>query len=236
MFKAIETKNKSHIVRNEILDMILKGVFKPDDKLPVENELAKLFNVSRVTIREAITELRLMGVVEVKHGEGTYIKEADISFYMEPLLPMLLLSEDKTNALYEARMFIESGTAFLAAKNRTEEQLDKLKKLQGKMEKKKVEKDLKEYAILIEEFHRYIAEISGNDFLYKIYTTVNYIYKACIEQAILGNASMLFLEPEHYDILEAISQKDPELAEHKMRIHIQSSKDFFLNSINNKIS
>ena len=230
MFKEIETRSKSDLVKKQIMDLILNGVYKPEDKLPVENELAKLFNVSRATIRQAIAELKLMGIVEVRHGDGTYIKEVDVNFYMEPLLPMLLFSEKKINELYDARKYVEMGTAALAAQNRTDDQLSKLENLHSEMVKLKKEKKLKKYSVLIEEFHRYIAEISANDFLYKIYTTVNYIYKACIEQSIIVQESLLFLEPEHYDILEAIRNKDSKLAEEKMREHIDSSRGFFLSS------
>ena len=62
-------------VANKILEMIANGIYKPGDKLPVENEIAESFSVSRVTIREAFVKLSMMGIIDIRQGDGTFVKK-----------------------------------------------------------------------------------------------------------------------------------------------------------------
>ena len=68
-----EDTRRDDIVYKQLLDNIKAGVWKSGDKLPTENELSKELNVSRVTIRAALQRLRSIGLVESKHGKGTFV-------------------------------------------------------------------------------------------------------------------------------------------------------------------
>ncbi len=70
------------VVKNFIIDKIETGVLKPGDRIPSENELAKMFNVSRVTINAAITQLGMQNVVDRVKGKGTFVKKPEHIFNM----------------------------------------------------------------------------------------------------------------------------------------------------------
>lgn len=73
MMQPIANTRRDDIVYKQLLDNIKAGVWKSGDKLPTENELSKELNVSRVTIRAALQRLRSIGLVESKHGKGTFV-------------------------------------------------------------------------------------------------------------------------------------------------------------------
>lgn len=79
MFKKIQQNRMSEKVVNQVLEAISRGDLAPDDKLPSEMELAEIFGVSRVTVREAIRSLEMLGVIVVKQGSrgGAYVKKMD---------------------------------------------------------------------------------------------------------------------------------------------------------------
>jgi DNA-binding FadR family transcriptional regulator len=79
MFKKIKQNRMSEDVVNQVLETIARGDLAPDDKLPSEMELAEIFGVSRITIREAIRSLEQLGVIVVKQGSrgGAYVKKMD---------------------------------------------------------------------------------------------------------------------------------------------------------------
>src|SRR6266508_3324163 len=99
---------------------ILRGDHPPDSRLPPEDRLAELFTVSRLTIREAVKELRHKGVVRVEQGRGTFVNP---SSRWSPLDPVLLLARassaegtrDLAVKLTEARRLVEVGVAGVAA-------------------------------------------------------------------------------------------------------------------------
>lgn len=77
MFERLVSKKKSEHVVEQILEAIKSGRYGPGDKLPPEEEIAKLTGVSRPSVREALGALRLIGILETKVGDGTYVKNAD---------------------------------------------------------------------------------------------------------------------------------------------------------------
>src|SRR6187200_3533366 len=110
-------------VARRLVEFILAGEIEPGGRMPSERQLAEAFGVGRSAVREAIAALTLIGLIEVRHGDGTYLKRPD-----SPLLPQvvewgLLLGEQRTIDLVEARKMIEVDIAGLAAQRRTEEDL-----------------------------------------------------------------------------------------------------------------
>jgi len=106
----IVKKKKCDYIVDEILSMILSEKLKSGDRLPPENSIAESFNVSRITVREAFKELGLMGVVNIKQGEGTFISHGKPATYMKQLLPLMIFTDKNASSLYDARCAIEKGT------------------------------------------------------------------------------------------------------------------------------
>jgi len=233
-----KTKSKSEIVVEKIIEAILNGSLKAGDKLPVELELAKQFSVSRITIREAFKRLNLMGIVEIKQGDGSYISQVQPGSFMEPLLPMLILGTKDINNLYVSRKIIESGIAGLAASNRTEEQLLRLKECQKKMKEyynSYTNESTNIYSSADANFHHVLAEASGNLFLQKIYSVIEVIFKSCISATGKNIRARDASLNEHSQILQAVELKDSDLATTLMKIHILNAQTFYYVSKENEM-
>ena len=110
-------------VAEAILHMIQTGQLKPGDKLDSVQQLAENFQVGRAAIREALTALRAMGIIEMRQGEGTYVREFGPAMLSFPISAAVLMNKEDVAHLLEVRKLLEVGAAGLAALKRTEEDL-----------------------------------------------------------------------------------------------------------------
>lgn len=114
-YKQIKTKKIYEEVADALLDMIKNGELKPGDKLDSVHALSESFQVSRSAVREALSALKAMGLVEMKQGEGTYLKEFELNQISQPLSAALLMKKEDVKQLLEVRKLLEIGVASLAA-------------------------------------------------------------------------------------------------------------------------
>lgn len=234
----IKIQSKSDQVVSQIIDMILEGKLKPGDRLPVEDALAKNFGVSRVTIREAFKNLSLMGLVDIRQGDGTFVKTISPDFYMRPLLPMMILNPQNMDQLYDARRAVECGAARSAALYRTSDDLNKLKYYQEQMQKyfhsfSKISKE--QYTSADEGFHCALIEASHNFYFSKIFETIYSILITGIKKTSRTHVGRKASIVEHAKIIEAIEKQDADLAESCMSEHLINAKKFYFDELNNEI-
>src|SRR5690554_8067982 len=94
--KSIKKReNLSRQVFEQLKQQIIIGRWKPGKKIPSENELSEMLNVSRVTVREALQTLVALDLLEKKQGEGTFVKELSGETYIDALLPTFVRSEER---------------------------------------------------------------------------------------------------------------------------------------------
>ena len=124
--KPIEKKNISEQVLEQITDNIVKQQWPAGAKLPSENDLAQMFKVSRVSVRTALHKLIALGILEVRNGEGTFVRRADAGVYLNSLIPTLVLEPHDILELLEFRRGIEMLSCELAAERATPEDIEKL--------------------------------------------------------------------------------------------------------------
>lgn len=120
----IETEKGHEIVSRVLLTKIRDGEWKPGDKLPSVVELSASFGVGRSTVREALSALKATGWLDIRHGGGTFVKKelpSERNEQADPFKEAASIME-----LLEVRKVLETGTATLAARNRTTEDLDAL--------------------------------------------------------------------------------------------------------------
>lgn len=214
-------------VVDKIQEMIAQGVYKTGDKLPVENELANMFSVSRITIREAFVKLSMMGIVDIRQGEGTFVKELSPESFMKPLLPMLILDEKNLKDIYETRLVIESKTAELAALHINDEESRELLLLHKTMENNFATEDFHQYRSNDYLLHLSIAKYGKNLILHKIVEIIYDLLKYSID---VGTNKEPFIEKSiryHKQIVEAIINKDSVKAKEYMYEHINGGLEFF---------
>ena len=220
----IQSKNKCDMVMDKILEFVTTGDYKPGDRLPPENFFTERFNVSRVTVRESIKKLSSMGVVTVKHGQGTFVNKISPSTLMLQLYPLMMLNKSDLGQLYDARICLESGIAGLAAKNRTQEDLDKLNGLVPLMNECIKDVNVERYNQLDMEFHTLIGNAAKNDILLMMYKMLNEVRKRGI---LISNRTLEAITQSiqvHATLLKAIEQQDVDGARATMMEHIIFSK------------
>ena len=159
IFARPVTRSKlSGEIENILLKGIIKGQLRIGEKLPPERELAKDLDVNRSTVRTALSKLESLDLIEIRHGDGLYVKDYLKSGNLELILAMIRLDEEQRDhiiaTLLEFRTITGPDMAALAAKNRTVEHLGMLKEVIENRELSVLEKDV--------EVHHIIALASMN--------------------------------------------------------------------------
>lgn len=221
LIKQVKPKKIYEIVAEQLTELILSGEVKPGDRLSSVQQLAEDFNVGRSAIREALSALKAMGYIEIRQGEGTFVKKVDFDV-VNQMIPHILQKDD-IRQLFEIRKFNETGAASLAAENRTSEDLLELESILVEMKKTEGDGDLGEKADM--KFHMAIVKASKNDMLYRLMTTVSETMQESMREArqlflYSNEEKMKQLYDEHYAIFIAIKNKDSKLAYDKMLEHI----------------
>lgn len=223
--KAIKTReNLSRQVFEQLKSQILRGQWKPKEKIPSENKLASMLNVSRVTIREALQTLVTLGLLEKKQGEGTFVKELSGEAYVDALLPTLVnLNRSKASMVHEYRKIIEVGSIELVVERATENDLRELKKIVRNMEN--IKDDLEEFAIEDLNFHLTLSEITKNPIIEKAnYLMIDYLKSAMISLIKkMGCKDGLYY---HKEIISAIENKDKKKAKQLMTDHLDNNLNY----------
>ncbi|OEF95662.1 FadR/GntR family transcriptional regulator [Desulfuribacillus alkaliarsenatis] len=221
-FKPIKVRKIYAEIVEQIKDLIKDGKLSSGDKLPTLKELAEDLKVGQSAVREALTVLEAMGIVEIRQGGGAYIRQTQLDDTIEPLSMMLLLERDLSLEVLHVRKFLEVGAAGLAARQRTEEELAKMEKALMEMEKDILAGNLGERADW--DFHFAVAEASRNSLLIRLMHTVADNMKISMK----ANRRLLFeqygmpkrLYDEHKKIYQAIKQQNSTLAEQMMYDHL----------------
>jgi GntR family transcriptional repressor for pyruvate dehydrogenase complex len=227
-FERISNQRIYQQIVDQISRMIRDGSLKPGDRLPPERQLAEEFGVSRPAVREALTALGMMGLVEVRPGEGTFVRNVTEEGFAVPMA--LVLSMEGAEALemevLEIRAALEGESAYLAAKRREPEDLVAIENAVRKNEQDPNNAELGAEADW--EFHRAIAAASGNALLLKTLRTLSDNMQESMRtyrERLLRFPSMGHtLLDEHRAILEAIREQNPPLARDRMRAHIEHIK------------
>lgn len=227
-FERIANQRIYQQIIDQISRMIREGSLKPGDRLPPERQLAEEFGVSRAAVREALSALGLMGLVEVRAGEGTYVRSVTEEGLVTPLAMLLTMERDEALGLelLEIRAALEAEGAYLAAQRRECEDLAAMEAALRRMEIAMADGHLGDEADW--QFHHAIAAASGNALLIQIMRTLSDSMRESLQryrERLLRIPSMeRSLLEEHQGILEAIRDRDSELAHARMRTHIERVK------------
>ncbi len=203
------------------------GEFGEGERLPAESDLASRFGVSRPVIREALSRLRIMGVIISRKGSGSYVqKRADRPAEMQTAIgfgPLNSLAQ--VRKCYEFRVSLEGDAAYYAAQNRTAEMLLTMRDALDRMETAIAELGGMNADI---EFHLAVAHASGNEFFEAVMRSMRTPLEFAVNLARSLTLTrpvehMLTVQAEHVAIFEAIEAQDKDAACRAMRRHIQNA-------------
>ena len=217
----MERKSLIDSIVEEIKDKVISGELKDGDMLTSQDVLAKSMGVSRASLREAFNRLKLMGLIETKQGSGTFVKKTTPSDFMNSLTSLLIMDQASAAELLDARLHIESAVAALAAKNASDEDLKKMKRVLDGMENDFRSGNIESFIAKDIQFHTFLAESSKNRVLVKVVEIIRDILHQFIKKFFDTVPSSLTTAIEyHTNIYEAIKQHDPEAARNHMEGHI----------------
>lgn len=218
---AVNVKRLYLQVAEQLAAPIHNGELKPGDALPSERELARRLSVSRPTIREAITTLEVMGLVEVRPGSGVYVRE--------PARKSMGLPENVPGPfeLLEARKTLEPEVAAFAANRISDEQIEKLRLLLRRFGE--ADLDPSDVEQIDKEFHMLIAEATRNSALSGL---VRWLWELRSQSEV----SVLFYQhardrgvrpavDDHRAITAALMARDENAARQAMREHLKRAVD-----------
>jgi len=218
---SIKGPRASQEIVHQLRQAIYLGQLCPGDKLPPERELARQFESSRVTVREAIRSLELAGLVSVKRGSGggAFIADVDLRPLKESFSTLLRLHKVTISHLTEARLLLEPHLAALAAQRVTAGDLDRLEEV------------LREQTIAVESgqlphaydlrFHRLVAEASANPVLHAMMNSVaDLLVEEVVSRLHLSVAINRDILHFHEQIYRALLVRDAEQARDLMTRHV----------------
>jgi DNA-binding FadR family transcriptional regulator len=221
------SRNLAGQVVNHINEQIASKALKPGDKLPTESSLMTQLGVSRTVVREAISRLQAMSVIETRHGIGSFVLEPA----REPLdlnvVPVSTLND--LLSVLELRISLETECAGLAAQRASEQDLANIRKALDAIGAAGPERDEEASADL--QFHAAIARATGNRYFVDVLTQMG---TALIPRYRINSADIAHRDPqayaelvnrEHLGIYDAIARRDPEGARAAMRMHLSSSRE-----------
>jgi GntR family transcriptional repressor for pyruvate dehydrogenase complex len=202
----------------QIRDQILDHTWPPGAKIPSEKTLAETLGVSRVSIREALHMLASLGLLESRHGEGTFVREYTGTVFLNTLLPSLALDKLDILQVLEYRKIAEKGNVALAVERAGSAEIEELERSLRIMEENK--NDPRAFADADLSFHFLVAKATGNSIVMKVNAIIADIWKISMYGIVesLGPRDGLYY---HRKILDAIINRDVPLAENLMEEHIE---------------
>ncbi len=227
-YKKIKPKKIYEEVADTLQEAIRSGKLKPGTKLESVQQLAESFQVGRSAIREALTALKAMGLIEMRQGEGTYVKEFQAEDLTFPLATAMLMNQQDVMHLLEIRKIIETGTAATAAKKHTSEDLEKLETALNGMKAALGNEELGETADL--QFHLAISEATQNPMLTNLLLNVSDLMQETMKETrritiFSKEKTTERLYNEHLAIYEAIVARNEEGARSTMITHLNNVEE-----------
>lgn len=124
--QPVESGRVSRLVAQQLEELLRSGQIAAGDRLPPERALAEMFGVGRNSIREALRELEIRGLLDRRRGHGTRVRDADVSDILAPLRSVITLSGTAVDHVIEFRRTFEPSVSALAARNLTESSAEML--------------------------------------------------------------------------------------------------------------
>ncbi|MDC0612645.1 pyruvate dehydrogenase complex transcriptional repressor PdhR [Vibrio sp.] len=223
-YQRIRQPKLSDAIEQELERLILEGTLSSGQKLLPERELAKQFDVSRPSVREAIQRLEAKGLLTRRQGGGTYVSERIWSSFSDPLLNLLSSHSETQLDVLEARHALEGISAYFAALRGTEEDFARIQACLERIGDKQKTHDVEAESAEVMIFLITLAESTHNMVLLHIVRSL----APLLEQNVLQNFQLLRRRPEvvekvskhRANIVDAIVSGEPEKAREMSHSHL----------------
>jgi GntR family transcriptional repressor for pyruvate dehydrogenase complex len=202
----------------QIRALVANGTYKVGDRLPAEPQLSDMFDVGRSTIREAIRVLSNRGIVDVRHGDGTYVAARASRESFEERLGRAALKD-----IYEARLFLELALAELAARRRTAKDVAIMRKCLKQRAEAIRTGNVSRYANADFAFHLAVAKAARSPALFGVYES----FVQTVRPLLIGATTPEYIRDEgdklHHELCGAIARSDVNETRRLVRSHLTTS-------------
>ncbi len=212
----MENSTRADFVFSKMRQAIISGEWRPSEKIPSEHALCERYNVSRVSVRSAISKLSLLGLVESKQGKGNFVCVPTENKQLDLLISQLFFDEPDRMSVFEFRAILETESAALAAVRANGQLVDQLRTINQTMRESTC---IEEITQCDKNFHALIAEATQNPFIIKVSELLSDIYMRHLK----GNVAVMGAEGAiaHEKIILAIELRTPSVAKKAMEEHLK---------------
>ena len=232
MFSKAATHKRSHIAAKMLVDGIKAQKLAIGEKLPPERIIAEEMGLSRNTIREAIANLQVMGILETRHSQGNFVANTVDENNYEMLLSLIFKNDESPFALLDARIAFEPGAALVASRMSTHNDVQSLITRARRIREALVSGDMETYRNEDLSFHLSIAQISRNS---QIINTISSLLKGmknplwqAMKSALTDEKLIEARISEHELIAQSFANRnEPEIID-AVRTHLENSKKRFI--------
>nr|WP_243752756.1 FadR/GntR family transcriptional regulator [Leucobacter ruminantium] len=219
-FPAVQDTRRvsvADIVQHVVQSTVSLGM-QPGDKLPPERRLVELLGVGRSPLREALKCLDIIGFIDIRPGDGTYLSATPNSILPQVISWGVLLGSRQASELIEARYYVEVALAELAARRCDDGDIDELDELISRMERARTPQA---FADADTAFHLVVARAARNPALSSILKSIESllnVWVVRVVERVSGNESLV---EQHRRVRDALRDGDAESASKMMGAHIQ---------------
>lgn len=219
---------KSTLVAEWVLERIRSQAYIEGTKLPSEREIAQTLGMSRPPVREALSALQIAKIVEIRPGDGTYVKSATPANEMVSNTMLVLEESESPFELMQARRLLEEGIVKVAVAQATAEDVVRLEQILERMQDAVEQGDLSRYFQANREFHLAIAAATQNAILQRLLKSLliseeKKLWQESIQRYLTDPDHIKAYVGRHQRLLQAIKARDADLAVREMQEHFSGT-------------
>ncbi|WP_029684642.1 pyruvate dehydrogenase complex transcriptional repressor PdhR [Tatumella saanichensis] len=231
-YSKIRQPKLSDAIEQQLESLIREGSLRPGEQLPPERELARQFEVSRPSVREAIQRLEARGLLLRRQGGGTFVQRDLWQSLSDPLVGLLANSAESRFDLLETRHALEGIAAYYAALRGTEEDLQRIREHHLRIQQAQSSGNLDEEADAVIKYQITVTEAAHNMVLLHLVRAMGPL----LEQNVRQNFEILYLRRDMLEqvsahrarIFEAIIAREPEKAREQSHSHLAFIEEILL--------
>jgi DNA-binding FadR family transcriptional regulator len=224
-----QTKRQGATVTDEAINgikqMIVSGELQPGDRLPKEGELAAQLGLSRSSLREAVRSLTLVGILDVRQGDGTYVTSLRPEILLDAMSFVVdFHRDDSVLEFLEVRRLLESAATAMTAQRITAPQIAQLRALVSAVG---TEAPVEAFVANDLEFHRLLVSHCGNSVLASLLESISGpTHRARIWRGVTHQRAQEQTLREHIAIVDALEHQWPEVAAARAAVHVAGVEEW----------
>jgi GntR family transcriptional repressor for pyruvate dehydrogenase complex len=218
---ALDTIEKNTVgtkAIESIKQLIITGALKPGGALPAERDLAAMLGISRPTLREVISALCAMNVLESRHGAGTFVTSLEPALLLEPINFLLQVDGNEILHLFEVRRVLEVGAVRLAAQRISDEDIETLVRL-AETEKTSLSEPMR-YLTYDYDIHTAIINATANPIYISLYESISQLSLKSRQRTVVIEETRKQAHEDHDAIIDALRRHDEQRAAQAMQAHL----------------